>query len=196
MTEKKVILIIGKRGSGKSYLANRLLADRDRIFIYDCMGDFQQGVLFEYNQFAELSKFWKSCYKNQFRIIYRPLWPAPQLQVPAGLAWQLGNLCFVIEEAAECCQPHQVTENLAKLVRMGRHRNIEVVAITQRPYELDIMFRSQAKEIYVFNTTEPRDRDWLRKVVGAEVENKLDQLKQYEHITWQDGQDQLNISKA
>ena len=150
IAEKKVVLIIGKRGSGKSYLANRLLADRHRCFTYDCMGDFAEGVVFEYNHFAELSTFWKGHYKDRFRIIYRPLWPARQLELPAAMAWELGNLTFVIEEAAECCQPQQVKENVAKLVRMGRHRSIEVVAITQRPYELDIMFRSQAKVMYVF----------------------------------------------
>ena len=196
MSEQKVVLIIGKRGSGKSYLANKVLRDRSRLFVYDCMGDFNEGVLFAYNQFAGLSRFWRSHYKGSFRLIYRPLWPANQLELPAAMAWELGNMTFVIEEAAECCQPNQVKDSVAKLVRMGRHRNIEVVAITQRPYELDIMFRSQAKVMLVFNTTEPRDREWLRKVIGPEIEAKLDQLGPYEHVKWQDGCSGLVIGKA
>ena len=49
---------------------------------------------------------------------------------------------------------------------------------------------------YVFGTNEPRDREYLKLLLGEQVEAKLDQLKQYEYVRWQEGKPELEIGKA
>jgi len=55
---------------------------------------------------------------------------------------------------------------------------------------------SQAKEIFIFNTNEPRDREFLRILLGQEIDSKLDTLKPFEYVHWQDGKEGLEIGKA
>ena len=47
MAEKKIILIFGKRGSGKSYLAQKLVEREERLVIFDTLSEYQNGVVFE-----------------------------------------------------------------------------------------------------------------------------------------------------
>ena len=194
MTEKKIILIFGKRGSGKSYLAKKLIEKEPKRVIFDTIGEYNQGIVFEDN--IELCKFWQHTYRRPYRIIYRPLVPAQQIDSIAKLVYAVGNVCFVVEEIDTFCTAFQISEQFAHVVQRGRHRNITLIGITQRPYGIHRLLTSQAKELYIFNTNEPRDREYLRTLLGQEIEAKLDSLKQYEYVYWQDGKEGLEIGKA
>ncbi|MBW8003340.1 MAG: hypothetical protein FVQ80_15225 [Planctomycetes bacterium] len=194
MTEKKIILIFGKRGSGKSYLAQKLVEREERLVIFDTLSEYQNGVVFEsYEGFTE---FWRKIYQHPYRLIYRPLNPDQEIDLIADLVYTLGNCCFLVEEIDCYCTAYQISESFAHVVQRGRHQNISLIGITQRPYGIHRLLTSQAKEIYVFNTNEPRDREYLRTLLGQEIEEKLNQLKQYEYIKWTDGKEGLEIGKA
>jgi len=196
VSEKKVSLIFGKRGSGKSYLCKKLIDREPRLLIYDTMGEYTQGVVFGKEHWETGLDFWLKHYRQNFRLIYRPLVPDAEIEPIAELVFECGNICFVVEEIECYCSSFQISEKFAAIVQRGRHKNITLIGISQRPYGINRLLTSQAEEIYVFNTNEPRDRDYLRSLLGQEIEPKLDQLQQYEHIYWQDGQDQLEIRKA
>ncbi len=194
MTEKKIILIFGKRGSGKSYLANKLVEKEQRLVIFDTLSEYTEGVVFEDCQrFAE---FWRRIYQHPYRLIYRPLKPDEEIEYIAELVYTIGNVCFMVEEIDCYCSSYQISESFAHVVQRGRHQNITLIGITQRPFGIHRLLTSQAKEIYIFNTNEPRDRDYLKTLLGQEIEAKLDQLKQYEYIKWTDGKEGLEIGKA
>jgi len=194
MTEKKIILIFGKRGSGKSYLANKLIENEQRLLIFDTLGEYTEGVVFEdYEKFAE---FWRLIYQHPYRLIYRPLQPDREIEQIAELVYAIGNICFVIEEIDCYCTAYQISESFAHVVQRGRHKNITLIGITQRPYGIHRLLTSQAKEIYIFNTNEPRDREYLRTLLGQEIDGKLDGLKQYEYVKWRDGKEGLEIGRA
>ena len=194
MTEKKIILIFGKRGSGKSYLANKLIETESRLIIFDTLSEYTGGVVFEDRE--KFFEFWRSHYRRPHRLIYQPLQPDREIEEIAGLVYALGDITFVVEEIDCYCTSFQISESFAHVIQRGRHRNITLIGITQRPYGINRLLTSQAKEIYIFNTNEPRDRDYLKTLLGQEVEIKLDQLKQYEYIYWQDGAEELKIGRA
>jgi len=196
MTEKKIILIFGKRGSGKSYLARKLIEAEPRLIVFDTMSEYENGVVFGIENYDEYLKFWRQVYRDRFRIIYRPIKPAEEIERIGELVYTLGNCCFLIEEVDCYCTPYQISDNFAAIIQRGRHKNIKLFAITQRPYGIHRLLTSQAKEIYIFNTNEPRDREYLRTLLGQEIEAKLDALKQYEYVHWQDGREGLEIGKA
>jgi len=130
-------------------------------------------------------------------LIYRPLDdPAAEIDGIAESIFLLGDLTFVIEEVTCYCSAYQISEQFAHIIQRGRHKNISLVATTQRPYGLHRLLTSQAKEIYVFSTNEPRDRQYLSALLGHEIEAKLDSLQQYEYLKWQDGKEGLEIGKA
>ena len=196
MTEKKITLIFGKRGSGKSYLANKLIENEPRLIMFDVMSEYENGVVFDVENYDLFLEFWRKVYCDRFRIIYRPIKPVEEIERIGELVYTLGECCFLIEEIDCYSSPYQISDNFAAIIQRGRHKNIRLIGITQRPFGIHRLLTSQAKEIYVFNTNEPRDREYLRILLGQEIDSKLDALKQYEYVHWQDGKEGLEIGKA
>lgn len=197
MTEKKVIVIIGKRGSGKSYLARSLIQAEPRLLIFDTMGEYVEGVVFDAEEIERFRAFWKATYRRNFRLVYRPLVPEREIDELAELVYLLGNMTFVVEEVDCYCTPYQISDPFAHIIQRGRHKNITLIAVTQRPYGIHRLLTSQAKELYIFATSEPRDRDYLKALLGQEIEAKLDALEQYQYVKWTDTNGgQLTIEKA
>jgi len=183
--ERKVKLIFGKRGSGKSFLNQKLVEKTPRLLIFDTLGEYSQGVVC--NSVKELADFWERHYSGNFRIIYRPLKPQDEIETIAGLVWSCGNITFAVEEIDCFCGPLLIGDNFSQIIQRGRHKNIELIGVTQRPFGINRLLTSQAKEIYIFNTNEPRDREYLRTLLGEGIDARLDALKQYEYVKWTDG---------
>lgn len=196
MTEKKVILIFGKRGSGKSHLAKVMIENKPRLLTFDTMSEYQNGIVFGAEDYDKFLEFWRQVYRKRFRLIYQPLKPDAEIDRICELIFTLGNCCFLVEEIECYCTAYQISDSFAAIVQRGRHKNIELIGISQRPYGIHRLLTSMAKEIYVFNTNEPRDREYLRALLGAEIEPKLDALKKYEYVKWEDGKEGLEIGKA
>ncbi len=183
--EKTIRLIFGKRGSGKSYLLAYLVRAVERLIIYDTLHEYYQGLVF--TDFAKLAKFWLHNYKGNFRLIYRPTDPAAEFELIAEMVWLCGDLVFAVEEIDVFGTPYKIGTSFASIIQRGRHKRIELIGITQRPFGIHRLLTSQAKEICIFNTNEPRDREYLRNLLGKEIEPQLDSLGEYEYLRWEDG---------
>jgi len=196
MSEKKVILILGKRGSGKSYLANKLLESERRFLVFDTLSEYTNGVVFNAEDKEGLDEFWGQVYRTSYRLVYRPLNPDAEIERIADLVYTLGNTTFLVEEIDCYCSPYQISKSFAHIVQRGRHKNITLIGVSQRPYGIHRLLTSQAKEIYVFATNEPRDREYLKNLLGQEIEQKLDALQQYQYLHWVDGAKDIITGKA
>jgi len=194
MSEKKIILIFGKRGSGKSYLANKIIAHEKRLLIFDTLSEYTNGIVFEDRE--KFLMFWGAHYRLPYRLIYRPLQPDQEIEEIAALVYAIGDITFLVEEIDCYCTSYQITESFAHIIQRGRHNNITLIGVTQRPYGIHRLLTSQAKEIYIFSTNEPRDREYLRTLLGQEIEPMLDRLEQYQYLHWKDGDTNIEIGKA
>lgn len=195
MSEKKVVLVFGKRGSGKSYLVKSMTATEARLVVFDTMSEYSDGVAFGTEERGELLEFWRHVYRRPHRIIYRAIRPDAEIDDIAALVFALGNTTFVVEEIEAYCNAYNISDSFAAIVQRGRHKNITLIGIAHRPHGINRLLTSQAKEIYIFATNEPRDREYLRSLLGQEIETKLDGLKQYEYVKWTDGAG-IEIGKA
>lgn len=194
MAEKIISLIFGKRGSGKSYLAAHLLQQHDRYFIYDTLGEYTDGVIFD--NISDLSEFWKSVYRDKFKIIYRPTQPAAEFNAITKLVWKCKDLAFLVEEIDTFGTPYKIEEDFANIIQRGRHRHITLIGVTQRPFGINRLLTSQAKQVFIFNSNEPRDRIYLKEFAGAEIIAQLDSLEQYEFCVWKDKDEKITIAKV
>lgn len=192
MSEKKVILILGKRGSGKSHLAKTLLQQSKRFLVFDTLCEYKDGVIFE--NIKDLSDFWAEHIEKDFRLIYQPLNPVQEFDNICKLVWASGNMSFVVEELDTFCSSQNISDSFASIIQRGRHRDITLIGISQRPYGISRLITSQAKEIYTFIHTEPRDIEYLSMYMGKDVE-KLRDLEQYHYLKW-DHEGKISIQKA
>lgn len=191
--EKIITLIFGKRGSGKSFLTRKMIQDLKRLLIYDSIGEYTQGVII--TDLVQLKEFWGKVYPGNFRIIYQPVDPEGDFDSLCCEVCACKNLTFVVEELDRYARPLAMSRPFKEVVQRGRHYRVELIGITQRPHGIDKLLTSQAKQMFIFNTTEPRDIDYFKDVVGYEVVKKIAALQQYEYVKWQDGSDQLEIGK-
>jgi hypothetical protein len=184
MIEKKVMLVLGQRGTGKSYLADYLISQYQRYIIFDTLGEYSNGVVCDsLEQFKEL---FAKVYSGNFKIIYQPLNPAVDFDYLCDVVYSCGDLVFLVEEIDTFCTPQEISNNFANIIQRGRHKNITLIGVSQRPYGIHRLITSQAKTIYSFIHREPRDIDYLKAFIGDEAE-KIKELKQYEFLKWDNG---------
>ncbi len=194
--EKKIRLVIGKRGSGKSVLVKHMIRNERRLVIYDIMSEYVQGVTFDDTERSELVEFWRRVYRQSFRIIYRPLEAKAEIDWLARAVYALGDLTFVVEEIDAVCTPFDMSPWMQAIIQRGRHMNIEMIGVTPAPFGIHRDLTRQAKDIFVFRTKEPRDIQYLRRLLGEEIEAKLAALEQYQFVHWSDHVDGLRIGKV
>jgi len=194
MSEKIIKLIFGKRGSGKSYLAKKEVQVCKRLLIYDTLGEYTEGVVVE--SLIELKTFWTKVYAGNFRLIYRPLDPPAEFDVICDLVWELGDMTFLVEEIDCFCSVQSLGPSFKAIIQRGRHKDVTLIGITQRPASVARLLTSQAKEICIFNTNEPRDIKYFSELIGEAIVPKIAALGQYEYVIWRDGVDELIVVKA
>ena len=195
-TEKKIQLVMGKRGSGKSELTKFLIRNVNRLVVYDIMSEYADGVTFDDTEKGQLAEFWRQLYKQDFRIVYRPMQAKEEIEWIADAVFALGNLTFVVEEIDSICTPFDMALPMQAIIQRGRHKNIEMIGVTPAPFGIHRDLTRQAKDIFVFKTTEPRDVQYLQRLLGARIEQKLAALGQYEFIHWSDGVENVRVGKV
>lgn len=195
--EKIIRLIFGKRGSGKTLLAEKMIQDHKRLLVYDTIGEYTNGVIIE--DLPALKEFWGKVYfrPGMFRIIYQPVDPEGDFDTICQLVYECGDMTFLIEELDRYSKPLTLSKPFKEIIQRGRHEgyNIELIGVTQRPHGIDKLLTSQAKEMFIFNTTEPRDVDYFKDTIGYPVVCKIAALQEYEYVKYQDGTDQLEVGK-
>lgn len=170
--QRKIILIYGKTGSGKSTLAKKILKKYDRVIICDARAEYD-GVIVDcfedfLNYVLNKEKFTVCCrfdedldYDYLFKSIY-----------------EVGNVLLLLEEAEIYISPYVKRSDFLKLVKYGRHRDINILGVARRTSELSLDFRSQVDVIYTFKQTETKDLKILSDL-GFNID-KVQALNEFE----------------
>lgn len=158
--------ILGSTGSGKTTFMWTLLQRQQRYFVIDPTADdekFQSVTLATtVKQATELSK------SPSFRI--RIITESPlAFEYLCWLAWQRQNCTIAVDEV------HQFVPNVhngipfwfKKLVLQGRHRNVSIIATSQRPQNVHKDFLSEAAThgLHVFRMNDPYGIETIRKII-------------------------------
>ena len=185
-------MIQGQRGCGKTTLAQELIKNNNRLFIFDTLGEYEgSGVLFY--EYSGVLDFWAKHHNDNFRIIFCPLNPNLVFPDICDLVYECGNMTFLVEEI-DSFLTSAMPEYFLNIVQRGRHKNIELIGITQRPYTIPPLLRSQCKVLYSFCQREQRDIDWLKSFIGNDGE-KIKNLKNFQYIIWENGHIEQKTTK-
>lgn len=173
MKFRKIILIFGRTGSGKTFLAKKLISKFKRIIIIDKMLEYDSDTIF-YN-FDSLLDYYLKNVPDEFIFVCR-FENDSDIELLFKFCWYAKNLLLVVEESELYISPYQKQSNFLKLVRYGRHRAISIIAIARRVVELSNDVKANADEIISFKQILKKDIEYLKQL-GFQ---KIDNLKQYE----------------
>jgi len=198
--EGRNIFVSGQTGSGKTYLVQRAIAEEPRLLVYltkreECG---YPGVYFDglAGQRELLLRWWRRSHHRpgRFRLVYRPKdpWSFEEFNELAGLVYTCGDMHFVCEElggyvSGSVFRRADYGLQFKTLLTAGRTRGITCWLMSQRPSGIPVEVRSESREAFIFHSAEPVDVEYISRRFGSEVEIKMRQLAEYEHVHWTQG---------
>lgn len=163
------VTIVGKRGSGKSFLARKIGLAMPKQVIFDPVCDWTDGVIVKsFSDFCEKIKLFKDAERGNLIFRFDPddSHRAETLNEALRIIYNLGNCQAVIDEIQLFTSPHYMPPYLENLYFIGRHKNVGVTAITQRPSKLNKSCLSQSEHVFVGQLHENNDIKVVSSFLG------------------------------
>ena len=182
-----VIVICGKRRSGKTYfLRHFLLPKLPRAIIWDFNHEYinlkNSVVTYNPSQLTSLIASQKYRY-----VIFRPLLKTEDVFLQfCDSAYKTVNNTIIIDEVERYATSWYIPLSLKVIVDTGRHRGLGLICTMRRTMRThpDIIFN--ADYIFAFHQHRPQDLDYLAQVMNPKVVYQLPRLPQYFFIVYDD----------
>lgn len=192
----EITVIFGKKGSGKSNLAKFLLYEGARgksLFIWDFLGEYgSYGIVFD-NTLSILQ--YLKTRKPPYKIILQSK-RIDDFDNFCKVIYNIGNIYLLVEETDSVCNANKIYDSFAYIIRYGRHYNLDILAITRRPFDIARLLTANADKIYCFQYNEPRDLQYLRAFMPIDATEQIQTLKRYYYIHYNTITSEVNIDKA
>jgi hypothetical protein len=189
--QNKIVGVIGRKGAGKSKRAHTLVEYAPRIIVWDPMEDFTEPPgMWHPDVFDGITGELDEYFEQANRVPTFACVVVPDQDVEAdfeelcGLVYDYGNLLFVIEEAPLVCKAGYMPPVFGKIVRTGRHHNIDLCWTAQRAAEVSRRLTSMTDFFIFYSQTEPRDLDAIAERCGRDVADKVANLGLHDSFTW------------
>jgi hypothetical protein len=184
--EAVIVGIAGRRGSGKSTMARRLLERCHRLVIWDPMAE-HSWCPNRLSSPVRLERFltWADP-QDAFAARYVPEHAdlVGEFEDVCELVFDFGRLVFGIEEVPMLCTPGALPGQFDRLVRLGRHERVSIVWTAQRMVEVARRLTAATDYFVLFSHTEPRDLDGIAERCGAGVARQVADLPRHGWLVW------------
>jgi hypothetical protein len=183
--QNAIVGIAGRKGSGKSTMARRILERCPRVFVFDPIGEHTWLP----NRFSDLGEAeeclaWGATQRT-FAGSYIPdRMDAGDFEYLCDAIYDYGNLILAIEEVPMLCGPSYLPEGFDRLVRLGRHRRLNVLWSGQRMVEVARRLTAATDLFILFSHTEPRDLDAIAERCGRDVAERVARLGLHDYLAW------------
>lgn len=170
-------VFVGKTGSGKTTLAEKVCAYYNEVVVLDSKGDLNWK---SYKVFENLSDLKK---QESGKFIWRPN-PFEQNQETYDefFKWiydRKNCVCYIDEVLAICGSAQSIPFWYRAILTRGRSRGIGCFNGTQAPVHIPHWILSQSENYFVFRLRLETDREKIEKITGID-RDKLKQLENYE----------------
>jgi energy-coupling factor transporter ATP-binding protein EcfA2 len=168
------LLLAGKTGSGKTWLAERLTGSLNRLIVLDGKATLGHWKLKEPG-FIDWIQFLDRGQPGRFRVL-PPITDhmADWYDEIFERLYDAGNLTLYIDEGyAVSMGSGHFSKWLNALYTRGRERGIGVWAATQRPAWIPLFMISEADWLFVFRLNLEEDRKRLAAVAGEQVRSRI-----------------------
>jgi energy-coupling factor transporter ATP-binding protein EcfA2 len=174
------VALIGKTGSGKSFLAEKILAHADRLIIIDPNQTLSRRFL-PHDTLSTGAR--RALLKGSPVRVHVT---APVLPAAATVAWyddifalaySAGDVIVYIDEVyGVILTSHTSPPNLTAIYTRGRARGIGTWAATQRPRNFPRYMLSEAEWFFVFQLQLQDDRDYVASFTHPALRQKVPDL--------------------
>ena len=162
-------VIVGKKGSGKTYLANEILRalTNVRIIVYDFQWSFHDTRGVVVHNIQEAFKLFDA---GQKHIIFQPYDKSETafVQYCEGI-FARSNVVALIDEAHVHVSKMKILKAYNNLILSGRPRGISVISISSRPANLPNNALTNARHIFAFKLNLESDIKFLQSWLGDQA---------------------------
>ena len=163
------ILIVGKTGSGKTYLAKYLTRQANRLIVLDAKATLSEWNLDPWDSVAR----GKLLNHEPVRIRVLPPYDGDITEHWESVlsdCYKAGNVVVYIDELYSICPPNQKPMNvLWSMYTRGRELGIGVWSSSQRPAWIPLFALSEAEHFFNFRLQLEEDRKRMAVFMGVEV---------------------------
>ena len=182
-----VLTIAGQRGTGKSTLLRMIARAAKKIIVYDPL--FEHGMLGvptgNVNDVRQLD-----------RVVYQPLKnDEEEFEKFCKAAWEKDNVIVFVDECDEHADLYCLPTYFGRLVRLGRHKGIGVVAITRRIANLNKTVPALSQHIISFRQMLPNDISYLADFMGWKNASQLRDLPDYHYLDYDGRTGAIDVTK-
>lgn len=160
-----VVVVVGRRGLGKSRWIRRYVEPVQRLFCVDSMGEYPGADVWNAADLVD----WHTRGGPRARRWRVRLRDADVGRIDDALAacWDWGPCVVVVDEAQRFkgSGPKDCTPGLRGLLDVGRHRGVAVVGAARRAHELPVNLRANASRWVAFATSEAADLSLMRRAM-------------------------------
>lgn len=151
LKDRKVWLIFGKTGGGKSWLAKKIIERYKRVIVFDPREEYSGYVVQDFADFIDYIKN-----RDTFTVVCRYRDPE-DFDYTAKACEILQEVLLVLEECEVFISSYDtdVTLPVNALISFGRHSAVSILAISRRPTEVSVKLRAQTDGVITFKQTEP-----------------------------------------
>lgn len=186
--QNEVTAVYGHRGSGKSTWLFRNLESFKPFVLIDPLYDpkFASLNLYEITEIENLI----DCFRNgRPERVYIAPGNDEIFNLICLVVMAYGHITLVIDEVDQYATSYKLPDNLKKLVKYGRHREVNLVMVSRRPMEMNKLLRSQVNRFIIFPMSK-EDIKELETHIGKEAEkinsltsipNKSSQYLEYQY---------------
>ena len=176
MPDRDVVLVFGMTGMGKTWYTRRMLRSIHRAVIMDPQDEYR-----EFQRFEDIGLALEHMERPVFRITHGE---------PANFKWlclgaRSAGRCWLVIEEAQLIMPAgpEPSREFLDVIYRGRHQEVSVLLVSQRPTTVHIAARSQWSHLITFKQMERADVQWLEATTGLSLPVQELQRGEFLHVS-------------
>ncbi len=185
--KNECLSVSGSRGTGKSTLVHALRIERHvrRVLVMDPLGDYNGKVECYATSAAEVDEYLENrlTVTDDFSVAYCPddVCESDAAAYLADMAFHQRNCVLIVEEAHDACRHPDCPPQLIKLAKRGRHFNVGLWTVSQRPSDISPHLRSElnSNESWYLRLSESIDLDVMKERRGKEFAREVGRMPNF-----------------